>query len=450
MLKKEKIQQTNTTFLMNKNKQKIGYKTLQIKHSFTGTKLTKYAGLSPIMKFINKLKIGQQLNELFPTEKTNATKFSYAQIILSLILASLSGVNRVIRISNFTADSLVQTLLRLSKNLNKDVIGQRLKKLGQQGSVFFQEYTFKKIRQWIKESGLKAITIDCDSTVETVYGNQLGAAKGYNPDKKGAKSYHPLLAFISELKIIVNNRFRTGSAHTSNGILSFVKQTAEILPKEIGKVFFRADSGFFSGELFDLLEELGWDYLIKVKLKNLYKLLLGQQWKEVTPGVSVCEFEYESKQWRKKRRLKAIRTLSGYTEVEYFGETQRVAVYEYACYCSSLDLSGEGLHEQYNERSTSENWIEQVKNQLLAGKTITSDFHANDILWQIGVLAYNLSVMMRYKVKKYWKEEHNTFRDWFIELPAKILTGGRQIEIKIYEKYYFRDAWEHLERILVS
>src|SRR3990172_6607769 len=223
---------------MNKNKQKIGFKTQQIKHSFTATKLTKYAGLSPIMKFINKLKIGKQLNELFPTEKTSAT--------------------------NFTTDSLVQTLLSLSKNLNKDVIGQRMKNLGQRGSVLFQEYTFKKIREWIKKSRLTAITIDCDSTVETVYGKQQGAAKGYNPDKKGAYSYHPLLAFVSELKIVVNNRFRTGSAYTSNGIISLIKQTAKILPKEVSKVFFRADSGFFSGELIDLLEELKWEYLIKV------------------------------------------------------------------------------------------------------------------------------------------------------------------------------------------
>jgi len=182
---------------MSKNKQKIGYKTQNVKHSFTGTKLTKYAGLSPIMNFINKLKIGEQINELFPTEKTNAVKFSNGQIMLSLLLSSLSGVNRAVRIANFTADSLVQTLLNLSKHLNKDVLGERLKKFGQQGSVLFQEYTFKKVSQWITESGLTAITIDCDSTVKTVYGNQQGAAKGYNPDKKGAKSYHPLLAFVS-------------------------------------------------------------------------------------------------------------------------------------------------------------------------------------------------------------------------------------------------------------
>jgi len=442
---------------MNKNKQKIAYKTKELKHSFTGTKLTKFAGLSPIMKFINNAQIGVELNKIFPTDKTSATKFSYVQIILSLILASLSGVHRAVRISNFTSDSLVQALLNLKTHLNKDVIGQRLKLLGQKGSLLFQEYTFEKVSQWIEKSNLTAITIDCDSTVQTVYGNQEGAAKGYNPEKKGAKSYHSLLAFISQMRIVVNNRFRTGSAYTSNGILSFIKQTAAILPATIKEVFFRADSGFFDGKLFDLLEELRWDYLIKVKLKNLNNLLLQQQWKAVSTEVSTCEFEYQSKQWSKKRNLKAIRTIIGYTEKDYFGEKQKLPIYAYACYCSNLELEPEELHEKYTERSTSENWIEQVKNQLLAGRTLTNDFHANDLLWQLGVFAYNLSVIMRYKIMekvssgiKYWREEHNTFRNWFIDLPAKILNGGREMKMKIYENYYFRDEWEKFEKLLLS
>ena len=51
---------------------------------------------------------------------------------------------------------------------------------------------------------------------------------------------------------------------------------------------------------------------------------------------------------------------------------------------------------------------------------------------------------------KYWREEHNTFRDWFIDLPAKILNGGRQMKMKIYENYYFRDDWEKFEKLLLS
>ncbi len=63
--------------------------------------------------------------------------------------------------------------------------------------------------------------------------------------------------------------FRTGSAYTSNGITEFLKEVKAYLPDTVEHIFFRADSGYFSGALFDLLESFGWSYLVKVKLKNL-------------------------------------------------------------------------------------------------------------------------------------------------------------------------------------
>jgi hypothetical protein len=73
---------------MNKNKQKISYKTREIKHSFTGTRLTKYAGLSPIMKFINKAKIGKQLSEIFPKGQCNKVQLHPNNTIINIGLAS--------------------------------------------------------------------------------------------------------------------------------------------------------------------------------------------------------------------------------------------------------------------------------------------------------------------------------------------------------------------------
>jgi hypothetical protein len=34
--------------------------------------------------------------------------------------------------------------------------------------------------------------------VHTLYGRQMGARKGYNPENKGKKSYQPILTFIAE------------------------------------------------------------------------------------------------------------------------------------------------------------------------------------------------------------------------------------------------------------
>ncbi len=89
-----------------------------------------------------------------------------------------------------------------------------------------------------------------------------------------------------------------------------LKQVKASLPRTIKSVFFRADSGFFSGELLDLLEAFGWDYLIKVKLKNLKKLLEKQQWQSVKGrnDISICEFDYTTESWGKTvRRFKAVR-----------------------------------------------------------------------------------------------------------------------------------------------
>jgi len=427
------------------------FRSKNVKHSFTGTQLTNYAGLSPMMKYINKIKLGKKINELFPTLMHNSTKFSNAQVLVSVVLASFSGINRLLRISMFTRDALVMALLNLKQGLNKDVISVRLKELGQAGAIKLQEYLFGLTTNWLTKSQLNSITVDADSTVKTVYGNQEGAAKGFNSKKKGAKSYHPLIAFVSQLKIAVNTWFRTGSAYTSNGICEFIKQTKAILPSTVKRVFFRADSGFFSGALFDLLEIYKWKYLIKVKLKNLKQLLESQSWQiqKNNPDIATCEFNYKGKGWKKTRKLTAIRTVAKWVEVEFMGKKQLAPVYQYACYCSNLNYDALKLHEIYKQRSTSETWIEQVKSQLLAGATLTDSFHANDILWQLQVLAYNLSVMMRYKVKKLWQQEHATFRDWFINLPAKLVRGSRYLDMKIYENYYYKDKWNEFAESLL-
>lgn len=432
---------------MKNTNNKFTGNTKVIKHSFTANKLTMYSGLSVVSKFIRKQNIGKEFKELFPDKWYNSTKFGCTQILLSIIFSSLAGINRISRISNFTNDILLQLVLKLPKGINEDAISTGLKKLGQNGARKLQSYLLGRNSKWLAKSSLTSITLDADSTVSMVYGNQEGAEKGFNSKKKGAKSYHPLLVFVSEIKLLYHSWFRTGSAYTSNGITEFIKEVQASLPKTITKVFFRADSGFFNGSLFDLLESFGWDYLVKVKLKNLTKLLEKQTWilADKKKGVGICEFEYKATSWGKARKLKAIRTVKEYVETSFLGKRQKIAVYQYACYISNIEIDAQVLHSMYTERSTSETWIEQVKGQLMAGKTLTNDFWANDILWQLNVLSYNISIMMRYK-NKFQTQEHKTFKEWFIVVPGKVISSGHKIELKMYKHYYQKDDWIAFEQ----
>ena len=438
---------------MKITKKRLNGKAGIVKSSFTGSNLTRYSGLNVVAKYMNRQGIIKTISKAFPALRYNASKFGVNQVILSVVLASMSGINRMSKISTFTNDGLVGSILKLTKGINENAISTGLKNLGQSGARCLQSLLLSKNSSWLNESNLERITLDADSTVKSVSGNQEGAAKGFNTTKKGAKSYHPLLVFVSEIKLLYHSWFRTGSAYTSNGICEFLKEVEGSLPKRIKNVFFRADSGFFSGELLDLLESFNWDYLIKVKLKNLVKLLEKQEWYIICEknDIAICEFKHKAVSWKKARVLKAIRTVKEYVETDFFGIRKLVPVYQYACYVSSYEnLNATELHENYKQRSTSETWIEQVKTQAMAGATLTDGFWANDILWQLGVLAYNISVMMRSKNGKFKRQEHRTFIEWFITVPAKMVRSGHMTEIKMYEHHFYKKDWEELDSLVTA
>ena len=55
----------------------------------------------------------------------------------------------------------------------------------------------------------------------TRYGEQEGAAKGYNRHKPGRKSQHPILAFVADIEMVANFWLRSGNAHTANNFKAF-------------------------------------------------------------------------------------------------------------------------------------------------------------------------------------------------------------------------------------
>ena len=64
------------------------------------------------------------------------------------------------------------------------------------------------------------------------------------------------------------------------------------------------------------------------------------------------------------------------------------------------------------------------------------------------VAAYNISVMMRQKKDKFKRQEHRTFIDWFIAVPAKITRSGHQTEIKMYENHFYKADLKELDRLV--
>lgn len=426
--------------MKNKNRVKT------IRTSFTGGNLTNYSGIYPLFKFMKKM----GLNHLFKQKISLAEKsnqiYSLSQILNAVILGTLSGMNRLIKIENFTLDPLVRHLLDIEDKLDMDTIRYHIQKFGMKQNTELSDISGSLSAKVHKKLGTRDDILDLDSSVKTVYGKQEGARKGFNSKNKGKRSYHPQLAFLNSTKECLLAWLRPGDTHSANNADEFLKQALSMIPKGISSLLVRGDSGYFDDKLMRVIESYSnIRYLIKVRLRNLNVVLRGQAWDKIPgmPGWEMADFYYQAKSWAAPRRFVAMRKFTGMLETDSLFP---VRDYSYFCYVTNIEESPLYLHRLYGDRGESENWIESIKNQLYAGTILTKGFWANEALFLLSVLAYNISIWMRALTdKKAWRQEPLSFRLWFIRLAGKFTSSGRVRYLKMYSSYYYKSWWSQID-----
>jgi hypothetical protein len=73
--------------------------------------------------------------------------------------------------------------------------------------------------------------------VHTLFGNQMGARKSYNPKNNGKKSYQPILTFLAETKEYVTGWLRTGDRPDGKQIVAHLDAAVAALPQTVKIVY---------------------------------------------------------------------------------------------------------------------------------------------------------------------------------------------------------------------
>lgn len=252
---------------------------------------------------------------------------------------------------------------------------------------------------------LKKMTIDIDSTVLTRYGEQEGAAKGYNPTKKGRPSHHPLMAFCAELKMVVHSWMRAGNTNDMSGMDCFLEQLFKIVPpSRIGLV--RADSGFYSREVMCEMEESKVDYIIRARMTSalMDKVLQIDEWirdKTVFQDAQYAEISYQASTWYTDRRAVVVRRpkqVQGDKEIRLFKEDEDINAYDYTVYITSTDLSCSLVHSLYNQRTDCENRIKELKYDYGIDGFAMKSIGATEAAFRTVMMAHNVMQLFKQKV----------------------------------------------------
>ena len=166
---------------------KIGAST---PYDFQGSNMTAYGGLLPVSTMLEKLQFEQLVQEHVTIRRATLSMPGF-RFVLAMILALYVGFSRLNHMQFLEREPMLTGILQVVKLPWQSTFWRFLASLHL--VVAEQLLTVgRHMRQRVWEAahvGLKEVTLDTDTTVQTVYGRQMGARKGYNPKHRGKKSY---------------------------------------------------------------------------------------------------------------------------------------------------------------------------------------------------------------------------------------------------------------------
>jgi Transposase DDE domain group 1 len=424
---------------------------------FEAKNLTPYGGLFPVATMLEKLGF-QELVEETLTVKRRPRVMTIYQFVLAMVLALYIGFCRLNHLRFVAEDPMLTGVLKVGRLPGQSVFWRFLTSLHL--TVAQQLLKLQQVlrgRVWEAANvRLPAITVDTDTTVHTLYGQQMGARKSYNPKNKGKKSYQPILSFIAETREYVWGELRNGDRPDGKQIARHLGGVFAALPACVQRIFARADSGFFCWEAVEAYERAQAQFIIVArKTSRLLDQLRAAEWKPSpeTDADEQCEFFYQPEGWGKAYRFIALRyenkdkTPQKREQYQLF-DTPR---YIYRVFVTNLDAELAVLVWFYNQRAGAENLIKEANNDVGLAAHPSRRWAANCVHFQLAMLAYNLNCWLllfnREEGVRVEDLKHSTLttaRLRFLFVAAKIWRHAGRVGISYSDQYAERGLFQRL------
>lgn len=368
------------------------------------------AALTPIGQlpfFIQFLKAGDLFEPWVSScplnyRSNNAPK--KVDVLGSFLLSILSGHKRYSHITSLMGDRVNTRLLGMSKIVSDDSARRALQKIDvNEGIQWLQHHLQRSYEPLLTQPWI----LDSDVTVKPLFGHQEGAKVGYNPHKPGRPSHTYHTYMIANLRLVLDVEVQSGtstaSSHSSPGLWRLLDR----LPKPLWPQFIRGDSDWGTGEIMDTAEDLGVDYLFKLRKSKYVKELIYQHhsmqgWDYIVDGWEAKDAELKLAAWSKKRRVVMVRrrlpketvlaienSKQGQESFGFLEDAEDIGAFEYAVLVTSLDDEKLSIVHHYRDRSDCENNFDEIKNHWGWGGFTTRAHEPCRLMARITALVYN-------------------------------------------------------------
>jgi hypothetical protein len=331
-----------------------------------------------------------------------------------------------------------------------EVLGHRVMAPSTLGT-FLRRFSFGHVRQLDKLAealltrawsagagpGTEPMTIDIDSTIAPVHGDQKqGAGFGYTK----VLGYHPLLGTRADTGEVLHIRFRKGSANSGRGAERFVRELVGRVRRAgaSGPLTLRADSGFYSRFVIKACRDHKVAYSITAPqnsaVQRAIDAITEDAWTPIdyTDNGEACVSETP---YGDGHRLVVRRTKLADPQPALF------PVFRYHAFITNRTGDAVALDADHRRHAVVELAIRDLKDGGLA-HCPSGNFSANGAWAVLATIAHNL---IRWVAKLGLEVSGplvaKTIRRRFLALPGRITRSARRRQLHLPTKWPWADQW---------
>jgi hypothetical protein len=366
---------------------------------FGSEKLTSYAGLEVVGRFLRRIEFAQRVREAFGPTPLGGD-YGTTRLVMVVVGLLLVGGRRLEHLQYVASDPLYARFCGLARIPTARTVVNWMKSFTRHSVAALAYLNRHLVLDQIAALGLRRATIDLDGTVLRTGLQVAWARRGYNPHHPKDPSYYPLVAHLAQTGQILRVKNRPGNVNDSHGAVGVIREIVGALRARFGRslvVEFRGDAAFFQAKILHLLSRLGCLYAIKVPLwrwLGIRSLIAVQRtWTSVLPGIDAFETLLPIVQWQLTERVVVYRKRVHHQTAKNFQLdlfSPDDGTFEYSAVITNEPLSPRALWDFMSGRGAHEKTFSELKNDLAFDVIPTNHYAANSAWQQLSVLTHNL------------------------------------------------------------
>lgn len=344
---------------------------------FAEQDMTSYGGLVVLDVLLRALDVHSRIDRAVGHIKS-AGAYAASRIVLLLVVHLFIGNRRLRDIDLYKNDALVKRVLELKRLPDTATVSRRLTEFDEQSVLGLRQVLRDIVAGRAIAASPRRLTLDIDGSVISTNARGIeGTAIGYNPKKKGARSYYPLFGSIAQTGQVFDLLHRSGNCHDSVGALEFILDSAKHLRNAgfRGVLEVRMDGAHYSDATCAALDDAAIEFSVSVPFERIAQLKAVVEervlWHRIDDDWSYFEWVWRPSKASKRSyrtiiyRHRVLDPRKGPIQLDLFVPIERN--FEFKVVMTNKRIAPAALLSFHNGRGSQEATFAEAKSALALG-----------------------------------------------------------------------------------